>query len=105
MEGLIESHFFEDYEIKDLTFARNHIMESLNEKYINNLLGLDDDDNETEIYTEEEFEKLLKEIVAGTILYELKQNGFLESYEDENTEETFFLTEKGKSHLKNNKTF
>jgi predicted transcriptional regulator len=39
--------------------------------------------------------------VAGTILNELKTKGLVNSYEDDNTEEMFFLTEKGKKVLKN----
>lgn len=97
--GLIESKFFEDYEINNFTFAKQYILDVMNEKYIMGLLGDEDD----EIFTEEEFTKMLQEIVAGTILYELKEQGLINSYEDENTEETFFLTEKGKKHIKEEK--
>jgi len=65
-------------------------------------LSLDDDEF---LWTEDEFEVILQKIIVGSILYELKENGVLNSYEDENTEETFFLTEKGKllkDELKNN---
>jgi len=34
-------------------------------------------------------------------MYELKEQGVMDSYEDENTEEQFFLTEKGKELTKN----
>ena len=97
--GLIESKFFEDYEIDNYTFAKQYILDVMNEKYIDGLLG----DESDEIFTEEEFTKMLQEIVAGTILYELKEQGLINSYEDENTEETFFLTEKGKKHIENEK--
>ncbi len=53
------------------------------------------------MFTEEEFETLLKEIIAGTVLEELKSKGLVGSYEDEDTEEMFFLTPKGKKYLKN----
>jgi len=33
-------------------------------------------------------------------MYELKEEGILNSYEDENTTETFFLTKKGKGVVK-----
>ena len=33
---------------------------------------------------------------------ELKRKGIINSYEDDNTEETFFLTEEGKKILKEN---
>ncbi len=98
--GLVESKFFEDYEITDLTYAKGYILEVMNEKYIAGLLG----EETEEIFTEDEFTKILQEIVAGTVLHELKQGGYVNSYEDDTTEEMFFLTEKGKEYLKNNKT-
>ena len=59
-------------------------------------------DSETdELFTEDEFDQLLKELVAGSLLYELKQKGLVDSYEDDATEEMFFLTEEGKKLLKN----
>jgi DNA-binding PadR family transcriptional regulator len=70
----------------------------MTEKYISGLIG-DFDGENGELFTEEEFSKLLKEIVAGSILNSLKEEGYLNSYEDETTEELFFLTEKGKKHL------
>ncbi len=97
--GLIEAKFFEDYDIEDYTFAKQYILDVMNEKYILGLL----DGEEEELFTEDEFTKMLQEIVAGTVLYELKEQGYLNSYEDENTEETFFLTEKGKKHLEKEK--
>jgi hypothetical protein len=97
IEGLIESDFFKDYEITNYTYARQYLLDVMTQKYIDGSL----DDLEREIFDEDEFTKILQEIVAGTVLYELKEMGLLESYEDENTEEMFFLTEKGKEHLKN----
>ena len=97
--GLVESKFFDDYEISDLTFARQYILDIVNEKYILGLLG----DETDELFSEDEFTKILQELVAGSVLYELKNQGYLNSYEDENTEETFFLTPKGKKHLEKEK--
>ena len=97
ISGLEESDFFIDYEINDLTFVRQHLSDILTEKFID---GVIDGDFE-ELFSEEEFEQLLKELVAGSILYELKEKGIINSYEDENTEETFFLTEEGKEYIKN----
>jgi len=96
--GLKDSKFFEEYEITDLTFAKEYLLEIMTEKYISGLIG-DFDGENGELFTEEEFSKLLKEIVAGSILNSLKEEGYLNSYEDETTEELFFLTEKGKKHL------
>ena len=97
IQGLIESEFFSDYEIDDYTFARQYILDLLTQKFIDGLL----EDEEVELFTEDEFTKILQEIVAGTLLYDLKQKGLINSYEDDSTEETFFLTEEGRKLLKN----
>ncbi len=96
IEILKEEGFFEYNEIDNFDFASKHIKDKLTEKFI---LGTLDD--EEEIFTEKEFETLLKEIIAGTVLEELKSKGLVGSYEDEDTEEMFFLTPKGKKYLKN----
>lgn len=97
MEGLIQSNFFKDYGIEDHTFAKEHLLDVLTEKYLENLLGKEDD----ELFTEEEFTNLLHTIIAGSFLTELKQEGLMNSYTDENGEEMFFLTDEGKIELKN----
>ena len=94
--GLEESDFFSDYQIEDLTYVRQRLSDVLTEKFIDGTIDEDFED----LFSEEEFEQLLKELVAGSILYELKDKGLINSYEDENTEETFFLTEEGKEQLK-----
>jgi hypothetical protein len=94
--GLKDSEFFDDYEITDLTFTRQYLNEYFTQKFIDGKLGDDIED----IFTEEEFEVMLREIAAGTVLYELKQKGLVDSYEDETTEEMFFLTEEGKKFVK-----
>ncbi len=95
---LEEEGFFVSHEIDDYNFATTYLSDKLTEKFI---FGSLDDDNET--FTDEEFEVMLKEIVAGSVLEELKRKGLVGSYDDENTEEIFFLTEEGKKYLKNNK--
>lgn len=95
IQGLIESDFFNDYEIYDYTFARQYILDLLTQKFIDGLL----ENEEDELFSEDEFTKMLREIVAGTLLYELKERGLINSYEDNDTEEVFFLTEEGKKHL------
>ena len=99
IEGLKDAEFFKDYEITDLTFARSHLLDIFTEKFINGLLS----DDESELFTEEEFDLLLKELVAGSILSELKEKGYINSYEDETTEEMFFLTEEGKKYVNSDK--
>jgi hypothetical protein len=96
IEGLKESGFFEDYQIEDLTFTNQHLLDLMTEKFINGQLDSDD-----ELFGEDEFAKLLQELVAGSVLYELKEKGYINSYEDDETEEMFFLTEDGKKFLKN----
>jgi hypothetical protein len=95
VKSLIESYFFEDYELSTTDFAKTYFCDNLTDKFITGELDFNDDN----LFTEEEFEKCLREIVAGTILLEMKEKGLVESYEDDNTEELFFLTDKGKELL------
>ncbi len=99
IEGLKEADFFKEYEIEDLTFVRQHLLDVLTTKFIDGTL----EDPEM-MFSEEEFNSLLQEMVAGSILYELKNKGYVNSYEDEYTEEMFFLTKKGKRYLKDSET-
>jgi hypothetical protein len=98
---LEESNFFNDYEIENFDFAIKYLNDKLTEKFI---LGELDEESDN-LFEEEEFNVILREIVAGTILTELKQKGLVNSYEDDNTEELFFLTQKGKKMLKNDGDF
>lgn len=91
IDGLVESGFFSEHDINDI-YARKKFTSLLIDEYVKNP-SLDDDEF---FWTEDEFEVILQKIIVGSILYELKEDGVLNSYEDENTEETFFLTEKGK---------
>lgn len=92
IEGLIDADFFNDYEITDLSYAKQYLNEYFTQKFIEGTLNEETDG----IFTEDEFEVMLREIAAGTVLFELKKNGLVDSYEDDTTEEIFFLTEKGK---------
>ena len=98
---LEESNFFKDYEIENFDFAIKYLNDKLTEKFILGELDEESDD----LFEEEEFNVILREIVAGTILTELKNKGLVNSYEDDNTEELFFLTQKGKKMLKNDGDF
>lgn len=93
---LIESQFFIDYELETTEFAEKYFLNKLTEKFIKEGIDYDID----ELFSEQEFDVCLREIVAGSVLYELKSKGYVNSYEDENTDETFFLTEKGKEYIK-----
>jgi predicted transcriptional regulator len=90
IDELIYSNFFKDNEIMDIGFAMKTISDILTEKFINGEL-----ENE-ELFTTDEFVAMLQMIIAENVLRELQKKGLITSYEDENTEEVFFLTELGK---------
>jgi predicted transcriptional regulator len=96
VQSLVESGFFNEYELPNTDFAKEYLCEKLTEKFIEN----GSDINEA-IFTENEFENILRVIITGSVLGELKRKGYIGSYEDDETEETFFLTEEGKEMLKN----
>lgn len=99
IEILIESDFFKDYELSNTETARNLILDELTTKFIKGDLDMEYD----ELFTEDEFTAVLNKIIAATMLKDLKEKGFLNSYEDDDTEETFFLTDEGKEAILNMK--
>ena len=90
IDELIYSNFFKDNEIMDISFAIKTISDKLTEKFINGELENED------LFVSGEFVGMLKMIIAENVLRELQKKGLITSYEDENTEEVFFLTELGK---------
>lgn len=97
IKTLIESNFFSDHDIKDYTFAKNYLQDILTEKFIIGTL------DEEEVFTEDEFMKCLNEILVGSVLEQLKNKGYVDSIEDDNYNESFFLTPKAKDFLTKNK--
>jgi hypothetical protein len=97
LEGLNLSGFFKDYGIEDQTFAKQHLLDIMSEKYLQSLLGQEND----ELFSEEEFNGILHTIIVGSLITELKEDGLMDSYLDHNNEEIFFLTDEGKIELKN----
>lgn len=95
IELLVESNFFTDYELSNTDFAKKLILEDLTKKFIKGDLDMESD----ELYNEDEFTLILNRIIAGTILGELKTKGLVNSYEDDDTPEVFFLTDEGKEAL------
>lgn len=93
---LEETNFFEEHELKTRDFARQHISDTLTQKFIKGEI----DSQTIDVLDEDEFGQMLKEIIVGTVLNELKEKGFVNSYEDENISEVFFLTTEGKEYLK-----
>jgi hypothetical protein len=95
IETLIEDEFFKDFEIEDYTYTRKRFCDELTTKFLLN--GLED--NGISIFNEDEFDKILKEVIAEDMLRTLQKRGLINSYEDDNTEEVFFLTEKGREEM------
>ncbi len=92
---LISIDFFKDNEIENTDFAKKYLNDKLTEKFINGEI------NNVDIFSEDEMGIILQEIITGSILYQLKDKGYINSYEDENVSEVFFLTEEGKEYIKN----
>lgn len=95
IESLDESNFFVENDIKDKTYSFNLLCEKLTEKFI---LGELDDENG--LFEEEEMNQILTEMIVSTHLENLIKKGLVDSVEDENGEEVFFLTESGKNEAK-----
>ena len=95
VDVLHENNFFEDYEIGSDEFAMNYFCDVFTEKFINE--GLDDDGPH---FSEDQMDKYLREVIVGSIIHDLQENGILDSVEDEDNQERYFLTEKGKEYSK-----
>jgi hypothetical protein len=94
---LVDDNYFIDFEISSQDYARKRISDELTLKFLENGLN-----NEEDGYlSEDEFDIILKEIVAEDLLRTLQKKGLLSSYEDDNTEEVFFLTTLGKEEIVN----
>jgi hypothetical protein len=94
---LVDDNYFIDFEISSQDYARKRISDELTIKFLENGLN-----NEEDGYlSEDEFDIILKEIVAEDLLRTLQKKGLLNSYEDDNTEEVFFLTTLGKEEIVN----
>jgi hypothetical protein len=74
MDGLILTNFFKDFEIEDLSFAENHIKEFLIKKQNQ---GYDITNENDDLFDDEEFDELLQNIIAGSSITELKNNGVI----------------------------
>jgi hypothetical protein len=98
IQGLELSNFFKDHGIEDYTYATNHILEILSTKDESTL-----NDTNEELFTENEFNDMLNTIIVGSHISELKELGFMDSYNDENNDEIFFITEEGKISMRNSK--
>ena len=95
LQLLINSDTLKNWGVTDFTYAKEYISNKLTEKFINN--GLD---NINEIFDSNESLIIIKDIIIGSMIQKLKDIGYVNSYEDENTEEHIFLTEAGKKYIK-----
>jgi hypothetical protein len=93
IEAFNESGFFEDYEIEDKSYTMGYLCDKLTDKFI---LGELNEVIDEYVFTEDEMEKILREIIAGTYLTELQDKGFIDSIQDAEDQERFFLTDMGK---------
>lgn len=94
---LKDDGFFEESGITDHTPANGVLRDFLTEKFIEGKLT----DGVVEV-GDEEFMNVLSMIIAKCTLTSLVEKGYVNSVEDENDEEVFFLTEKGKQYKKDN---
>jgi Fe2+ or Zn2+ uptake regulation protein len=92
LEVLEELDFFTEHEIKNKQYVFDYFCDVFTEKFINGEIN----DNDI-IINEYEFHKYLTEIILISTLQSLKENNLVDSIEDGNNEEVFFLTELGKN--------
>jgi len=92
MKVLIEEKFFEEYHVKNPEPAKTPLCDFLTEKFINGEI----DPDEGVKATEEEMTVVFGQMISACTLDSLKEKGLLDSIEDENDEEMFFLTHKGR---------
>lgn len=95
MTILEESGFFAEHEIKDTAPAREVLCDSLTEKFIAGEMSED-----CANYNDGEFGKILNLMVISCLLENLKTEGLINSFTDQNGEEKYFPTKKGKSFAK-----
>jgi len=88
---LQEDDFFNENQITDVEPARIILYDSLTEKFIQGEIS-----DGCSAYSEEEFFNVMRLMISSCVLNSLKKKGLIDSYEDDNTEEVFFLTKDGK---------
>lgn len=95
---VLGNEFFTDNEItinidKGKEIAAKHINEYFLKQFIKG--------NNLKFESEEVCKKILKLIIVDCFIEALKQKGYVDSYEDENTPEMLFITNKGIKQLEN----
>lgn len=95
IEALESINFFKNENILSTKYFKTRLCNILTEKFILGELSETDP-----LFIEEEFNALLKEIIVHNVLEGLEKKGIVGSYEDDDVEETFFMTEKGDKLMK-----
>lgn len=90
-----EDEIFMEFSEKEIEVAKEIFFDHLTEKFLN-----DEFDDDKPIYSEDELDEILNQILVNNVLTGMEEDGLLNSYEDENTEKIFFLTDKGKEIAK-----
>ena len=94
VEVLKDINFFEENEIEVDSSIIDLICKKLVIKFIDGQLS--EDEYVYNSFSEEEVSNLLHEIIVLGTLNSLKEKGIIDSIENENNEEMFFLTKEGK---------
>lgn len=92
MDGLILANFFKDFEIEDFTFAETYLKNVLIKKYEE---GYDITNTNDDLFDDDEFDTICQDIIAGSAISDLKNNGLI-------TDTLNFNTIDGKIKIKNN---
>ena len=87
-----KSGYFEIFDLKE-DYARKEITHTVLEEYTKQMSS-----NFEMTWGDKRIGEMLSRIFVGSILHELKDEGIVGTYEDDNTEEVFFLTKKGKKY-------
>jgi hypothetical protein len=94
IELLTSVNFFLDHGIESTKYIRTRLCDMITEKFINGELTEDEP-----MFDKDEFKKLLNEIEVHNVLEGLRKKGLIGSYEDDDVEETFFITDLGKKQM------
>lgn len=89
-------NFFQEENITSTDYAKMAICELLTEKFLRGEISSDEEEGPR--FTEDEFKTLLSQIVTNNALSGLVEKGLINFLEDEDGEEMFFLTSKGKEY-------
>jgi len=94
INSLKDINFFEENEIQIDSSIVDLVCKKLIIKFIDGEMSEDDD--VFDYFSEDELSNLLNEIILLGTLNSLREKGIIDSIENENNEELFFLTKEGK---------